>query len=130
METIRRGQTNTLYFTLKEKETLTNPYYLFVFKHRDKGTTISFNASDTSDYKYRYNSFVITETDGTNDLDIGTVTLQVGDYTYDIYEQSSATNKVIASTTKLVESGFIKVTEAQTRSTTHSATRTYTVYER
>ena len=130
MESIRRGQTNTVYFTLKEKGTLTTPYYLFVLTNRNTGIATSFNATDTSSYKYRYNSFEIQETSGTNDLDNGIVTLTEGDYTYKIYEQTSATNKVVASTIKLLEEGFIKVTQAQTATAKHSATKTYTVYER
>ena len=46
MQIINKGQNNFLIFTLSEKVTLTNPYYLFTFKHQVLMSSVNFIASD------------------------------------------------------------------------------------
>lgn len=128
---INRGQANTLYFTLTEKATLTTPYYLFVFENEITGQSKTFRMTDLSSYTWRYNKFTLTETDSTNDLTTGVVTLSpAGDWSYTIYEQSDANNLTVANTTSIVEKGKIKVIGTDTVTfTKYSTDRTYNVYE-
>ena len=131
MVTINRGTANTLYFTLKEKATLTAPYYLFVFTSDLTGQSKTFLMTDISSYPYRYNKFTLTETDSTNDLTNGTVTLKpAGFWSYKVYEQSSSSNLLVANTTGLVEEGRINVKgDDVVTFEKYTTERTYSYYE-
>lgn len=112
MQLITRNTNSTLIFTLKEKQTLTSPYFLFEFKFRGDGTTTkTFIASDTSTYSDRYNEFLVTEVNaGSEILTSGTVNLQnVGEWHYRIFEQVSSSNLNVANATNELENGIIKV---------------------
>ena len=112
MQLITRGTNSTIIFTLKEKQTLTNPYFLFELKYRGDGTTTkTFIASDTSTYTDRYNEFLVTEVNaGGEILTSGTVNLQnVGEWHYRIFEQISPTNLNVANAVNELENGIIKV---------------------
>ena len=110
MQIINKGQNNFLVFTLTEKVTLNNPYYLFSFKHQVLMSTVNFIASDVSGFPTRYNKFLITETTGTVNLTSGVVSLpETGFYEYAIYEQTSSSNLDISNTTGLLEIGMVKV---------------------
>jgi len=110
MQIINKGQNNFLIFTLSEKVTLTNPYYLFSFKHQVLMSSVNFIASDVSGFPTRYNKFLITETTGTVNLTSGVVSLpETGFYEYAIYEQTSSSNLDISNTTGLLEIGMVKV---------------------
>ena len=110
MQIINKGQNNFLVFTLTEKVTLNNPYYLFSFKHQVLMSTVNFIASDVSGFPTRYNKFLITETTGTVNLTSGIVSLpETGFYEYAIYEQTSSSNLDISNTTGLLEIGMVKV---------------------
>jgi len=110
MQIINKGQNNFLVFTLSEKVTLTNPYYLFTFKHQVLMSSVNFIASDVSGFPTRYNKFLITETTGTVNLTSGVVSLpETGFYEYAIYEQTSSSNLDISNTTGLLEIGMVKV---------------------
>lgn len=110
MQIINKGQNNFLIFTLSEKVTLTNPYYLFSFKHQVLMSSVNFIASDVSGFPTRYNKFLITETTGTVNLTSGVVSLpETGFYEYAIYEQTSSSNLDVSNTTGLLEIGMVKV---------------------
>ena len=110
MQVIIKNSNSVLVFTLSEKVTLTNPYYLFSLKGQTEMNPINFIVADTSDYIERYNKFLVTETSGTQTLTSGVVTLgDAGFYEYAIYEQTSSTNLEIVNTTSLLEIGLIKV---------------------
>ena len=110
MQIINKGQNNFLIFTLSEKVTLTNPYYLFSFKHQVLMSSVNFIASDVIGFPTRYNKFLITETTGTVNLTSGVVSLpETGFYEYAIYEQTSSSNLDISNTTGLLEIGMVKV---------------------
>lgn len=110
MQIINKGQNNFLIFTLSEKVTLTNPYYLFSFKHQVLMSSVNFIASDVSGFPTRYNKFLITETTGTVNLTSGVVSLpETGFYEYAIYEQTSSSNLDISNTTGILEIGMVKV---------------------
>lgn len=110
MQIINKGQNNFLVFTLSEKVTLTNPYYLFSFKHQVLMSSVNFIASDVSGFPTRYNKFLITETTGSVNLTSGVVSLpETGFYEYAIYEQISSSNLNLANVTGLLEIGMVKV---------------------
>lgn len=110
MQIINKGQNNFLIFTLSEKVTLTNPYYLFIFKHQVLMSSVNFIASDVSGFPTRYNKFLITETTGSVNLTSGVVSLpETGFYEYAIYEQTSSSNLNLANVTGLLEIGIVKV---------------------
>lgn len=110
MQIINKGQNNFLVFTLSEKVTLTNPYYLFSFKHQVLMSSVNFIASDVSGFPTRYNKFLITETTGSVNLTSGVVSLpETGFYEYAIYEQTSSSNLNLANVTGLLEIGMVKV---------------------
>lgn len=110
MQIINKNSNNYLIFTLSEKVTLTNPYYLFSFKHQVEMNPINFIAFDSSLYKERYNKFLITETTGTTTLTSGIVSLsETGFYEYAIYEQTSSSNLDLNNTGNLLEIGMVKV---------------------
>jgi hypothetical protein len=112
MQLITRNSNNTIIFTLKEKQTLTSPYFLFELKFRGDGTTTkTFIASDTSTYSDRYNEFLVTEVNaGSEILTSGTVNLQnVGEWHYRIFEQTSPTNLIVANAVNELENGIIRV---------------------
>lgn len=110
MQIINKGQNNFLVFTLTEKVTLNNPYYLFSFKHQVLMSTVNFIASDVSGFPTRYNKFLITETTGTVNLTSGIVSLpETGFYEYAIYQQTSSSNLNVANAEGLLEIGMVKV---------------------
>jgi hypothetical protein len=110
MQIINKGQNNFLIFTLSEKVTLTNPYYLFTFKHQVLMSSVNFIASDVSGFPTRFNKFLITETTGSVNLTSGVVSLpETGFYEYAIYEQTSSSNLNVANVTGLLEIGMVKV---------------------
>lgn len=110
MQIINKGQNNFLIFTLSEKVTLTNPYYLFTFKHQVLMSSVNFIASDVSGFPTRFNKFLITETTGSVNLTSGVVSLpETGFYEYAIYEQTSSSNLNLANVTGLLEIGMVKV---------------------
>ena len=61
-----KGETNQIVLTLKEKQTLASPNYLFRFVHRGLNTEVKFvvlNNEDISSYKDRFNQFsLVTNT--------------------------------------------------------------------
>lgn len=96
-----QNETNYLTVTLKEKQTLANPYWLW--RVVSDGSNIEYSAilSDTSTEPNRYNLFTFDSTQ---------MDLPVGIYTYYIYEQSSAVNTDYHLATNLCEVGQMKVT--------------------
>jgi len=107
---LNRSSSNNSVFTLYEKTTLSPVYYLFEFTDEDTNTSKLFTGVDISTNKPRYNEFVIELTEGVEDLLNSVINLQVnGYYTYKVYEQSSATNLLVANAGAVVELGKVKV---------------------
>lgn len=103
-----KGQTQSIYLTLKEKQTLASPNYLFRFKNRTTNEEVKFvrlNATDLSAHKDRYNQFSIV----VNTFFTGK---DSGEWEYYIYEQTSTTNTDPALATGLLESGIMDLNEA------------------
>lgn len=127
---INKNSTSTYYFTLTENVTLTSPYFLFEFTNDFTQTPVYFIAANTSSYSYRYDSFVITETSGTNILTSGTITLSpAGQWTYRVFEQTSSTNLNPANATTLLETGIVKVVGTSDTYYENQVTNTFIIDE-
>lgn len=103
-----KGQTTKVVVTLKEKQTLSAPNYLFFFTSRATDKTKAFvllNNTDVSNYKDRFNAFnIVTNSYFAN--------YESGEYTYAIYEQTSSSNLVPANATTLLELGQMSLKNA------------------
>ena len=100
---LSKNATNEIVLTLKERQTLVSPYWLFIFKHEtDLETQYAVVLEDVSNYTLRYNEFSLTLP---TDLDL---TLD-GQYRYFVYEQESSNNTDISLTTSLCEQGIAEV---------------------
>lgn len=105
---LTKGATSEIILTLKEKQTLTSPNYLFVFTHRGSNVEVKFvllNATDTSAHKDRFNQFsLVTNTYFEN--------YDSGEWEYEIYEQTSTSNTNPSLATGLLETGIMRLNEA------------------
>jgi hypothetical protein len=119
---LTKGQTQNIILTLTEKQLLTNPNYLFIFTNRSANTEVKFvklNATDTSEYKDRYNEFsIVTNTYFSTSLN--------GQYDYDVYEQASTTNTNPTGLNK-IESGIMDLVGTPFEFTEYSTTDTYKI---
>lgn len=115
---LTKGNTETVIFTLKEKQTLTTPNYLFVFENRSTKGVVKFvklAADNTSTYKDRFDKFSIKVNNYFSREDSG-------EWLYYIYEQASATNLYPASATTLLEEGIMRLNESEDYSFTEYTT--------
>lgn len=122
MIVLTKGQIQNVYFTLTEKQTISSPNYLFVFEQRSTNTEVKFvltNAKDLSSYKDRYNKFLLN----VNQYFLSKLN---GQYTYSIYQQTSATNTTTTGLT-LLESGIMMLKESEEVYTEYSTTDTYKI---
>ncbi len=122
MITLIKGQIQNIYLTLTEKQTISAPNYLFVFEQRSTNTEVKFvltNAKDLSLYKDRYNKFLLN----VNQYFLSKLN---GQYTYSVYQQTSATN---TSTTGLVilESGIMMLEGDEQVYTEYTTKDTYKI---
>ena len=119
---LTKSVTQFMYLTLTEKELLTNPNYLFVFRSRSTNTEVKFillNNIDISLYKDRYNKFsLVTNTYFNTSL--------IGQYTYEIYEQASSSN-TNPTGLNMLESGIMMLNQAATIFTSYQTTDTYKI---
>jgi hypothetical protein len=105
---LTKGQTNSIILTLKEKQTLASPNYLFVFTHRGSNIVRSFvllQAANISAHKERYDEFSIV----TNTY---FATYDSGEWEYEIYEQTSSTNTDPTLATSKIETGIMRLNDA------------------
>lgn len=122
MVRMTKGQTQSIILTLTEKQLLTNPNYLFIFTNRSSNVEIKFvllNNTDISSYKDRYNKFSITTNTYFN-------TALNGQYTYEIYEQTSPSNTNPAGL-NMLETGIMELVGTAFNFTEYSTTDTYTI---
>ena len=114
MISFQKNIANNVVVTLTENSTVTNPIYLFNFVSQQTLKEYYFIASDISNYKQRYNKFVVTEKPSpntlSNEVDLG----KEGFYDYYIYQTSLANttglvtaNDAIPFITKEVENGLV-----------------------
>lgn len=102
---LTKNSSSEIVLTLKEKQTLTNPNYLFWFKSRGTNQEVKFvvlNAGDTSTFKDRFNEFTIDVNDYFENS-------PEGDWEYRIYEQTSTSNLDPTLATTLLETGIMRL---------------------
>jgi len=105
---INKNSSNEVVLTLSEKTSIVNPTYLFEFINDATKETKLFISADYSNNKERFNIFNIIETSTEVPL-TGRVNLTVGNWKYNIYQQTSTTNLVVANSGGLVENGRVDV---------------------
>jgi len=103
MQLLNKNTTNELVFTLNEKSTLTDPFWLFEFTP-SVGDVVYFNATDVSPYPRRYNLFEVVE-DAVPDPSNGIIELLYGFGTYRVYESTTQTLDPIDTTGIVIEEG-------------------------
>jgi hypothetical protein len=82
----KKSSENLVVVTLTENSTLANPIYLFKFVNQQSFVPYYFIANDTSNFKNRYNSFIVTDKVNPNTLS-GEVSLgNEGFYNYEVYQ--------------------------------------------
>lgn len=113
---------NTVYVTLKEKATLTNPYYVFVFINDQTLKKYMVTATDVSSSTAKRSEFTLTIQASPNWLSGQLLPDNYGDYTYYVYEKSANPSTLTYNTvvnadirnyvptyfTSLVETGKMK----------------------
>jgi hypothetical protein len=100
---------NNVALTLTESTTISNPKYLFQFVNDTSLEEVCFIASDTSNFKERYNLFVIqlVAKNAINLLNGQIYLSDNGYWSYNVYEQASATNLNVEDSGALVETGKV-----------------------
>ena len=119
---LTKGQTEYVYLTLTEKQTIASPNYLFTFKNRSTNTEVKFVllfAADVSLFKERYNKFSIK-------VDKYFSSKPRGQWTYDIYQQTSSSNTDVTGLT-LLESGIMWLNDAEEIFTEYQTKDTYKI---
>ena len=114
-----KNSENKLVVTLTEKSTLPNPIYLFKFVNQTSNVAYWFISQDLSQFKERYNEFILIEQDGAIPQDslYGVIELGLqGRYDYEIYQTTltsvdtlSVAIDAIPFIDKTVEVGIVDV---------------------
>lgn len=119
---LTKGQTQFVYLTLTEKQTISSPNYLFRFKNRSTNTEVKFvllYAADVSLFKERYNKFSLK-------VDKYFSSKPRGQWTYSVYEQTSTSNTDETGLT-LLESGIMWLNDAEEIYTEYQTKDTYKI---
>lgn len=119
---LTKGQTQFVYLTLTEKQTISSPNYLFTFKNRSTNQEVKFVllfAADVSLFKVRYNKFSIK-------VDKYFSSKPRGQWTYEIYQQTSTSNTDVTGLT-LLESGIMWLNDAEEIFTEYQTKDTYKI---
>ena len=96
MINLRKGNTETIYFTGTEKATLTAPRFLFVFTNKSSNEEVKINVANTSTVTRYDRASVVVNTYFTNKTD--------GLWSYQVYEKADTSTTVSGT---LVEEGFM-----------------------
>jgi len=118
----KKSSENLVVVTLTENSTLANPIYLFKFVNQQSFVPYYFIANDTSNFKNRYNSFIVTDKVNPNTLS-GEVSLgNEGFYNYEVYQTTltslsglSNAEDAIPYIDKTVEYGVVWVVPQDTQ---------------
>jgi hypothetical protein len=125
---IKKNNTVRNILTLYEKTTINNAVYLFEVINDTTNVAKNFLAQDISSNKLRSNIFDFTENSVENLLS-GVFNLDVGDYKYNVYEQTSTTNLTPSLALNLIDLGKLLVIDIEMPLSSFTATQeTYTVY--
>ena len=101
MINLRKGNTETIYFTGTEKATLTAPRFLFVFTNKASNEEVKINVLNTSSVTRYDRASVVVNTYFTNKTD--------GLWAYQVYEKADTSTTVSGT---LVEEGFMRLKAA------------------
>lgn len=114
-----KNSENKLVVTLTEKSTLPNPIYLFKFVNQTSNVAYWFINKDLSEFKQRYNEFILIEQEGASLQDSlhGVIELGLqGRYDYEIYQTTltsvvtlTVATEAIPFIDKTVEVGIVDV---------------------
>lgn len=131
MVTIFKATTNTVDITLNDLVTISAPVY-FLFRLINDFTQVSktFLCADTTNRQIpRYNRFSIIE--GTpEDLTIGKISVTTGQYTVEIYAQTSSSNLDYTLANEKIFTGLASVIDnSVVISTSFAPTATITVFD-
>jgi len=118
----KKSSENLVVVTLTENSTLANPIYLFKFVNQQSFVPYYFIANDTSNFKNRYNSFIVTDKVNPNTLS-GEISLgNEGFYNYEVYQTTlislsglSNAEDAIPYIDKTVEYGVVWVVPQDTQ---------------
>ena len=126
MINLTKGNTETLILTLKEKQTILDANFLFVFQSRTTNDKVKFvivNSADQSLYQDRYNQFSLV-------VNTYFATKEEGWFTYKVYEQASPSNTNEANAGAVVETGLMFLSDGQDVTTTkYNNPTSYKVYD-
>lgn len=101
---IKKNIENRLVVTLTELTTIENPTYLWVVRCEQTHEVYTFILEDVSEFKERYNEFMLDEG---QDVTFN----QTGYYYYEVHEQESTTNLLPNLSGQIVEVGRIRIKE-------------------
>jgi len=116
---ITKNTTNQVVLELTSVSSLLSPYYLFHLTKTDSNNTplveLLFTGTDLSTFKSRYNRFEVIETGSTYvNLTASTISVLPGSYNYDIYESSTQTLSISATTGVIISTGKMFVDGVET----------------
>ena len=121
-----KGNTETVYLTLTEKQTITSPNYLFIFDSRITNEKIKFvvlGSADQSNFKSRFNQFAIV-------VNTYFAAKDEGWYKYTVREQASETNTDESASGAIIETGLMFLSDGEDVTTTkYNNTTNYKVYD-
>lgn len=123
---LTKGTNATIYVTLKEKQTILDANFLFVFESRSTNEKVKFvlvNSADQSLYQDRYNQFTFT-------VNTYFANEEEGWFKYTVYEQASPSNTNEANAGAIVETGLMFLSDGQDVTTTkYNNPTTYKIYD-
>lgn len=109
--------TNSVILTLREKSTLSNPYYTWIILDKETKLTYTYSVDNYSNSPY-FDAFTISNTTGSPTQ--GHIPLSGGEYEYTIYQKTTQYDLNILPTDIIVENGIMIITN------TYSNTLSYT----
>ena len=113
---INKGESKEVIFTLKEKGSLSNPYYIFELNSNDNRNNTLFTTTDISTNTDRYNAFTFSE--GTTATFSAGFDLEVGTYDYTVYE-TGITQSIDITGATAVEIGLLEIVGTVSNYTTY-----------
>lgn len=117
MINLQFGTEAYVYLTLSDTATLASPNYLFIFTHRTSNKETAFvklYTDNISEFKERYDLFT---------FDVDQLFDEVGEYYYEIWEQSITSNLCKTDAISMLEHGIMRIKKAE------EDTFTFTTYQ-
>ena len=104
MITLNKGETQTIFFTAREKCSLANPYFYFVFQNRITQEIVQFGITNTSTDE-RFDKFSLV-------VNSKFLNSETGFWTYSIYEMVTLTQNYDYENQQPVETGYMVLNPA------------------